>query len=102
MATLLTVLGTGVYQPVSYHLASEPERRHPTRYAPVAAALVPGVGDAVVLLTAEARGAHWEAFRAELAALGIEARDRPSPRGGPSRRSLGDLRASSDGLRWRA
>lgn len=82
MARLLTVLGTGRYERVRYHVAAEPERWYETCYAPVAtAALVGGIGEAILLLTEEARRAHWETCRAELGALGVAARFVPIPVG---------------------
>jgi CRISPR-associated DxTHG motif protein len=81
-AALLTVLGVSRYEQVRYHPAAEPDRWHETRYAPVAtAALVGGIGEAILLLTDEARQMHGETCGAELAALGVPARFVPIPAG---------------------
>jgi hypothetical protein len=72
MARLIAMLGTGSYRAARYHLAGAPEPWQETRYAPVAtAALTGGIADAVLLLTDDARDAHWDACRQELQALGI-------------------------------
>lgn len=80
--TLVTLLGAGPLDRVRWQRVGG-DGEHETRYAPVAAAaLMGGLSAAVVLLTEEARAAHWEPCRAELAALGIEPRPVPIPRGG--------------------
>jgi CRISPR-associated DxTHG motif protein len=82
MARLLSVLGRGEYQRIRYHPAADPARWHESRYAPVAtAALAGGIGEALLLLTEEARQTHWEACRAEFEAIGVPARFEPIPMG---------------------
>lgn len=80
--TLLTVLGTGKYEPIRWVLGDDHQRGHTTRYAPAATAALCGpFDDAVLLLTPEARQAHGEPCRAELEALGMRVREATIPLG---------------------
>ncbi|HWP34534.1 MAG TPA: TM1812 family CRISPR-associated protein [Thermodesulfobacteriota bacterium] len=86
MGVLLTTLGTGAYGRVRWRLegGSRDGRpvEHETAYAPVAtAALVGGCTEARVLVTAEARAAHWETCCRELEALGLAAQPVEIPPG---------------------
>lgn len=82
MARLLTVLGRGNYQTARYYPMTDPGRGHETPYAPVAtAALLGTVSVADILMTPEAKAMHWAACREGLAAVGVEARERPIPLG---------------------
>jgi CRISPR-associated DxTHG motif protein len=82
VARLLTVLGLGKYEPVSYYVVADPARPYETAYAPVATAALAGpVADAAVLVTAEARAMHWEGCRDAFAGLGVPARAIDIPAG---------------------
>jgi CRISPR-associated DxTHG motif protein len=71
---LLTTLGTAEYQPARWYLQGH-DRTHETCYAPVATVpLVPGIHDAVMLLTKEAEDNHWDRCRQQLEDLGVSAR----------------------------
>jgi len=80
-AHMVTTLGIATYEPARWRLGAEGPV-HETSYAPAAtASLVGDIGGVTVLLTDEARGRHWDAFRAEIGALGIEARAERIPVG---------------------
>lgn len=77
-AHLLATLGTGAYELARWRLDG---RTHQTRYAPIATAALRDLAGVTVLLTDEAREKHWDAFREEIGALGIEVRAERIPAG---------------------
>jgi CRISPR-associated DxTHG motif protein len=76
---LITMLGTGDYHRVRWHLLGE-ARHHESCYAPAATAALAGtIGDVAILLTAEAEAKHGRRFREEMAELRVPVRSLPIP-----------------------